>query len=266
MRCPRRYADLILDDLRWLGLDWDGEVPYQSERGADLRNIRDRCCAARGCSTRASARGPRCTPRARRIFRTGAWCMPAPAAELTPASRLRRKAENTRPGNAGARAGRDRLVHGRGVRRVQREPGARSAGTFIIRRSDGVFAYQLAVSLWTTRLSGVTEVVPRELTCISCTPRQIWLHRLFGFAPPRVRPHPAAVRPWTGAGCASGTRTSTSAGCASGSPPEQVIGALAFAAHLTDRAAPASVRKLLQDFELVALSPRHELCLPPMFR
>ena len=32
MRCPRSYADLIMDDLRWLGLDWDGEVPYQSER------------------------------------------------------------------------------------------------------------------------------------------------------------------------------------------------------------------------------------------
>ena len=27
MRCPRSYADLIMDDLRWLGLDWDGEVP-----------------------------------------------------------------------------------------------------------------------------------------------------------------------------------------------------------------------------------------------
>ena len=32
MRCPRSFADLIMDDLRWLGLDWDGEVPYQSER------------------------------------------------------------------------------------------------------------------------------------------------------------------------------------------------------------------------------------------
>ena len=30
MRCPRSFADLIIDDLRWLGLDWDGEIPYQS--------------------------------------------------------------------------------------------------------------------------------------------------------------------------------------------------------------------------------------------
>ena len=34
MRCPRSYAELILDDLRWLGLDWDGEILYQSERTA----------------------------------------------------------------------------------------------------------------------------------------------------------------------------------------------------------------------------------------
>ena len=47
--------------------------------------------------------------------------------------------------------------------------------------------------------------------------------------------------------------------------PEQVIGALAFAAHLTDRAEPASVRELVQDFDWSRI-PRHELCLPPMFR
>ena len=34
MRCPRSFAELIIDDLRWLGLDWDGEIPYQSERTA----------------------------------------------------------------------------------------------------------------------------------------------------------------------------------------------------------------------------------------
>ncbi len=34
MRCPRSYAELIQEDLRWLGLDWDGEILYQSERTA----------------------------------------------------------------------------------------------------------------------------------------------------------------------------------------------------------------------------------------
>ena len=28
------YERQIEEDLRWLGLDWDGEVPYQSERAS----------------------------------------------------------------------------------------------------------------------------------------------------------------------------------------------------------------------------------------
>ncbi|MEW4466343.1 tRNA glutamyl-Q(34) synthetase GluQRS [Parasphingorhabdus sp. JC815] len=31
-RCKTEYADAILDDLRWLGIDWDGQVVFQSKR------------------------------------------------------------------------------------------------------------------------------------------------------------------------------------------------------------------------------------------
>ena len=59
-------------------------------------------------------------------------------------------------------------------------------GDFIIRRSDGVFAYQLAVVV-DDGLSGVTEVV-RGHDLIGSTPRQIWLYELFGFTPPNFAP------------------------------------------------------------------------------
>ena len=40
MRCPRSFADLIIDDLRWLGLDWDGENPVSVRAHGCLREIR----------------------------------------------------------------------------------------------------------------------------------------------------------------------------------------------------------------------------------
>ena len=73
-------ADLIIDDLRWLGLDWDGEIPYQSERTAVYENIRGDVCAKKVCCTRASARERPCTPQARRTCRTAGWSTPEPAA------------------------------------------------------------------------------------------------------------------------------------------------------------------------------------------
>ena len=33
-RCRAEHVQTILDDLRWLGIDWDGPVLFQSERMA----------------------------------------------------------------------------------------------------------------------------------------------------------------------------------------------------------------------------------------
>lgn len=79
MRCPRSFADLIIDDLRWLGLDWDGEIPYQSERTAVYEKYEAILCE-KVCCTRASARERPCTPQARRTCRTAGWSTPEPAA------------------------------------------------------------------------------------------------------------------------------------------------------------------------------------------
>lgn len=44
-RCRPEYATAILDDLAWLGLDWDGPVRRQSEHLADYRAALDRLAA-----------------------------------------------------------------------------------------------------------------------------------------------------------------------------------------------------------------------------
>lgn len=79
MRCPRSFADLIIDDLRWLGLDWDGEIPYQSERTAVYEKY-EAILREKVCCIRVSARERPCTPQARLTCRTAGWSTPEPAA------------------------------------------------------------------------------------------------------------------------------------------------------------------------------------------
>ena len=108
-------------------------------------------------------------------------------------------------------------------------------GDFIIRRSDGVFAYQLAVVV-DDGLSGVTEVV-RGHDLIGSTPRQIWLYELFGFTPPNFI-HIPLLCDHDGRRLSKRDEDLDLGLLREKFTPEQVIGALACAAGLTDTAEP----------------------------
>lgn len=175
MRCPRSFADLIIDDLRWLGLDWDGEIPYQSERTAVYEKyeaiLREKgllypCFCSRAALHAASA--PHLSDG--RVVYAGT------CRDLTPeqvAEKRRKRAPATR-----VRVPERTITFTDGVYGEYTETLTEECGDFIIRRSDGVFAYQLAVVV-DDGLSGVTEVV-RGHDLIGSTPRQIWLYELFG--------------------------------------------------------------------------------------
>ena len=259
MRCPRSYAELILDDLRWLGLDWDGEILYQSERTAVYEQyeavLREKgllypCFCSRAALHAASA--PHMSDG--RVV-DAATCRGLTLAEnaekrktRAPATRVRVPDEVVRFTDA--------------VWGAYAENLAEECGDFIIRRSDGVFAYQLAVVV-DDALSGVTEVV-RGADLLSSAPRQIWLNRLFGFAPPAFA-HIPLLCDHDGRRLSKRDEDLDLGLLRERFTPEQVIGALACAAGLTDRPAPAAARELVADFSWDKL-PRHELFLPDVFR
>ena len=135
-------------------------------------------------------------------------------------------------------------------------------GDFIIRRSDGVFAYQLAVVV-DDGLSGVTEVV-RGHDLIGSTPRQIWLYELFGFTPPKFI-HIPLLCDHDGRRLSKRDEDLDLGLLREKFTPEQVIGALACAAGLTDTAEPVAAKELVKAFSWEKI-PKHELYLPNVFR
>lgn len=93
---------------------------------------------------------------------------------------------------------------------------AREGGDFIIRRSDGVFAYQLAVSVDDMEM-GVTRVV-RARDLLSSAPRQKWLIETLGGAARNIATVPCSSRA-TDASSQSGRATSIWKSCAAAIRP-----------------------------------------------
>jgi glutamyl-Q tRNA(Asp) synthetase len=171
-------ADEILASLEAFGFRWDGEVVRQSERAARydeaLARLRDggftfECACSRAEIRRAAS-------------------APAPGDPVDPSGAV--YPGTCRNGLAPGRRARatrfrapdeiiefDDLVRGR-----IREDVASRTGDFVVRRADGLHAYQLAVVV-DDLAQGVTQVV-RGSDLLSSTARQIAIIRALGAEPP----------------------------------------------------------------------------------
>lgn len=132
-------------------------------------------------------------------------------------------------------------------------------GDFILRRSDGVYAYQLAV-VADDGAMGVIQVV-RGRDLLSSTPRQILLYRLLGYPVPEFGHTPLLL-------AGDGRRLSKRDGDQSlsgilsrGYSPRDVVGGLAYLGGLLPEPAPAWPEELLPLFSWEKL-PREDIPLP----
>lgn len=180
---PRSRAgaeSAILDTLTRYGFTWNGPIVRQSERSAEYERSLARLRAI------GSVYPCACTRRELEAAPFGAagervypgTCRNGIADEPTP------RAQRVRV-DAAAIAFVDRLQG------PQRQDLARDIGDFVVRRADGLFAYQLAVVV-DDALQGVTTVV-RGADLLASTPRQIFLQQLLGLVTPEYLHLPVAI-------------------------------------------------------------------------
>lgn len=176
-RCRPEYAEQVKRDLDWLGLDWDAEQTPQSQRSEAYREEFKKldslglvypCYCTRGELHAASA------PHAS----DGNLIYPGTCRSLSEEER----AKKTKAPCWRLIVPDEEIVFSDGLQGEQRQNLARDCGDFIIRRADGVYAYQLAVTT-DDAAAGVTQVV-RGCDLLSSVPRQMYLQKQLGFPTP----------------------------------------------------------------------------------
>lgn len=172
-------ADLeILRTLEAFGFVWQGEVIWQSQRLAAYQAALDQLIASGAAYPCACSRKEITEAHPRQAV-DGGLVYPGLCRQGLPAGRSPRawrlRVDNG-PNNLPC-GFLDRL-QGEVMQHLEQE-----VGDFVLRRADGLFAYQLAVVVddaW----QGMTDVV-RGADLIASTPRQLWLQQQLGLPTPR---------------------------------------------------------------------------------
>ena len=236
-----------MDDLRYLGLDWDEGPDCGGPHGPYLQSQRTQRYLDALAQLRADGRAYPCTCSRKEI----AGLASAPHGDLGPLypgtcrsgarpnarpPALRFRHDGPAPGFTDALAGPypDPVVD-----------------DFVLQRGDGMFSYQLAVVVDDIAMQ-ISEVV-RGDDLLSSTPRQLALYRALGAEPPAFLHVPLLLGP-------DGRRLSKRHGApaiaqyrAAGVSAERIVGFLAATLGLLPEPRPLSPRQLVADFDLARL-------------
>jgi glutamyl-tRNA synthetase len=252
----------ILEDLRWLGLDWDEGVdeggafaPYrQSEREAVFRGALSRLARAGAlyaCScSRAQLKGLVSAPHGPgsdgppypgtcrdKGIPVNVDDRPPPGGRV-PALRFR---------VSGGTVAFDDAIAGRFEQDIALE-----VGDFIVRRADGLYTYQLAVVADDAAME-ISQIV-RGADLLHSTPRQIALQRALGHSRPEYA-HVPLVLGSGGERLAKRDRASAIRALRSGGvAPDHIVGAMARSLGLLDEVRPIWPRDLLEGFAFARIA------------
>ena len=239
-RTSEEFAAVLRDDLRWLGLDYDRETPAQSKRSAVYDQYFEKmqdlgllypCYCTR--SQLHSVNAPHLSD--------GTYVYAGTCRNLT---EEQRQAFDRKP--AWRVIVPDKIWSL--TDRVQGDYAlnlATECGDMVVRRADGIYVYQLAVTVDDGE-AGVTEVV-RGMDLLSSAPRQMYLQELFGFSHPEYGHVPMLLAP-DGRRLSKRDRDLDLGQLRLRITPEALIGTLAYSSNLIDRNVPISARELAQEF------------------
>ena len=244
----------IAEDLAWLGLDFDEGPdeggPHAPYRQSERQPLYDAAVDA----LLASGRAFRC------------WCSRAEVARAATAPHGAGDDGPRYPGTCRERTsgppGRSPSVRLRvepetvafvdGVHGAQADDVAATIGDFVIRRADGVTAYQLAVVVDDAAMA--IDDVLRGDDLLGSTGRQLLLYRALGLGAPRFAHVPLVLGP-------DGSRLSKRHGAIGvrawrerGLPPGRVVGMLAASLGLCPPDAVVSAGELVGGFDLARLA------------
>ena len=236
-RTSEEFAEILRQDLTWLGLDWDTETAPQSRRSAVYDRYFEKlmdegllypCYCTR--SQLHSVNAPHLSD--------GTYVYPGTCRNLQNPPAGRKPAWRV-------------MVPDKVWSFTDRVQGdyslnlATDCGDMVVRRADGVYVYQLAVTVDDGE-AGVTEVV-RGMDLLSSAPRQMYLQELLGFPHPTYGHVPMLLAP-DGRRLSKRDKDLDLGVLRTRLTPESLIGQLAFAAGLIDKYESISARELAQVF------------------